>query len=256
MDAIFKALADPTRRALLDALRARDGQTLTELCKSAEMTRFGVMKHLATLEDATLVTTRKKGRFKHHYLNAAPLQEAIDRYIDPYRKPAARGLLDLKTRLEQEATMPDPKPDFVLSTFIACTRDALWDALTDPAQMSRYNFLCDRVEAEDDAYVWYGADGTVHMRCRTLEVEPKSRIVSTFEPQGEGDGKPSRTVCSITEEGDICRLVLEHYDLTFPVIPGEGVHDGWSRWASSLKTYLERGDTPRFSRAAREGVKA
>ena len=79
MDTIFKALADPARRTLLDSLRTKDGQSLQDLEAQLDMTRFGVMKHLAVLEDAKLIVTRKEGRFKYHYLNALPLQQAIDR---------------------------------------------------------------------------------------------------------------------------------------------------------------------------------
>jgi len=92
MDAIFKALNDPARRALLDSLRAKDGQTLTELEEQLDMSRFGVMKHLKVLEDAHLITTRKSGRFKHHYLNALPLQEVIDHWIEPFWHARQRAM--------------------------------------------------------------------------------------------------------------------------------------------------------------------
>ena len=141
------------------------------------------------------------------------------------------------------------KPDFVMQTFIRCTPDALWDALTDPVQMSSYHFLSPDVRKVDEAYVYHHPDGTEMMTCRTLDLQPKSRITSTFEPKWEGGGAPSRTVFSITPEGDHCRLTVEHFDLTFPVVHGEGVADGWDRWAASLKTYLETGTATRFSEA-------
>ncbi|MGI9363937.1 MAG: metalloregulator ArsR/SmtB family transcription factor [Rhizobiaceae bacterium] len=106
MDAIFKALADDTRRLILDVLRKRDGLTLGELEDAladagVEMTRFGVMKHLKVLESASLVLSRKQGRFKYHHLNVVPLQEVIDRWIEPLtQKPLARATLDLKIKLE------------------------------------------------------------------------------------------------------------------------------------------------------------
>ena len=144
MDAIFKALNDPARRDILDSLRREDGQTLGALEAQFEMSRFGVMKHLGVLEGAGLITTKKAGRFKHHYLNALPLQEVIDRWIEPLlAKPAARGLLDLKTQLEGAAKMT--RPDFVMQTFIRCKQDALWEALTDASQMARYHFLATRI---------------------------------------------------------------------------------------------------------------
>lgn len=98
---MFKALADPTRRALLDALRERDGQTLSELCEDAEMTRFGVMKHLRILEDAGLVVTRRAGREKHHYLNPVPIQHIYDRWVSKYARHWARALTKLKRELEE-----------------------------------------------------------------------------------------------------------------------------------------------------------
>ena len=102
-DLVFRALADPTRRLLLDRLFERDGRTLTELESELEMTRFGVMKHLRVLEDARLVTTRKAGRNKHHYLNPVPIRLIHDRWIDKYTERRASALAELKTRLEEPA---------------------------------------------------------------------------------------------------------------------------------------------------------
>ncbi|MEM9715654.1 MAG: metalloregulator ArsR/SmtB family transcription factor [Pseudomonadota bacterium] len=240
MDRIFKALNDPTRRDLLDALRDKDGQTLSELEERLEMTRFGVMKHLKMLEEAHLITTRKSGRFKYHYLNAVPLQEVIDRWIEPLlHKQTARAVLNLKTVLE---TKMSEKPDFVLETLIRTNQDTLWAALIDPKEMEKYHFFSNKIECADGAYSYYNSDDkTVAMICREISTKPKSEIVSTFEPQMEGDGKPSKTIFRISPEGNVCKLTVEHYNVTFPVVVGEGIHDGWSRWAAHLKTYLETG---------------
>jgi DNA-binding transcriptional ArsR family regulator len=101
VDEVFKALADEGRRALLDALRGRDGQTLNELCEVLpDMTRFGVMKHLRVLEDAGLVVARKRGREKFHYLNPVPIQLIHDRWVSKYAAPWAAGLAELKNQLE------------------------------------------------------------------------------------------------------------------------------------------------------------
>ncbi len=253
MDAIFKALNDPGRRALLDALRERDGQTLAELqARLPDLSRFGVMKHLGVLEAAQLIVTRRKGRFKHHYLNAAPLQEVIDRWVEPLlARPMARGLLDLKRKLEGQM---DQKPDFVMQTYIRCSQDALWAALTEADAMGAWHFLADRVEVEGEAYHYYLPNGGRMMTARTLEVEPKRRIAATFEPGWEGGGAPSRTVFLIAEEGDHCRLTVEHYALTYPVVPGEGVADGWARWAAGLKTWLETGASVRFAQGPAPAV--
>ena len=102
MDAVFKALADPTRRQLLDELFARDGQTLTELEARLPMTRFGVMKHLKVLEEANLVTTKRRGREKLHFLNTVPIQLVHDRWVSKYAEPWAATLSGLKRRLEDE----------------------------------------------------------------------------------------------------------------------------------------------------------
>ena len=102
MDAVFKALADPTRRQLLDELFKEDGQTLTELEGRLPMTRFGVMKHLKVLEEAHLITTRKRGREKLHFLNPVPIRLVHDRWVSKYAEPWAATLSGLKRRLEDE----------------------------------------------------------------------------------------------------------------------------------------------------------
>ncbi|MEU8636819.1 metalloregulator ArsR/SmtB family transcription factor [Amycolatopsis sp. NPDC048633] len=101
-DLVFKALADPTRRFLLDLLFKRDGRTLTELETQVDMTRFGVMKHLKLLEEAGLVVTRREGREKRHFLNPVPIRQIHDRWIDKYTERHVTALLDLKNELEGE----------------------------------------------------------------------------------------------------------------------------------------------------------
>ena len=101
-DRVFKALADPTRRFLLDRLFERDGRTLTELGSELEMTRIGVMKHLRVLEDAGLIVTRRQGREKLHFLNPVPIRQIHDRWIDKYTEHHISALVDLKTKLEQK----------------------------------------------------------------------------------------------------------------------------------------------------------
>ncbi|MEM8850477.1 MAG: SRPBCC domain-containing protein [Pseudomonadota bacterium] len=248
MDSVFKALADASRRDLLDALRQEDGQTLSQLEAASPLSRFGVAKHLNVLEAAGLVTRVKRGRFTHHYLNAVPLAEALGRWIEPFSvAPAVRGVLDLKARLEGDM---EPKPDFVMSTYIRCTQDALWTALTDAEEMGAWHFLASTVRRDGEVYEYDRPSGETMMTCRTLEADPKRRLVTTFELHGEGVGAPSRVVYLLAPEGDNCRLTLEHYDLTFPVIPGQGVADGWERWAAGLKTWLETGQGVRFAQDA------
>ena len=246
MDSLFKALGDPTRRALLDSLRQRDGQSLSDLEVTLDMTRFGVMKHLGVLEEAGLIVTKKVGRFKYHYLNALPLQEALDRWIEPLlTKPAAMGVTTLKARLEKEHNMS--KPDFMMQTHIRCTQDALWDALNDPGAMANYHFMASRIERQGNQIVYYTPDESKMLVCTDIDKTPKSRIEATFEPCWAGpdvEMDKSRFVYLIEQQGDACKLVVEHYE-----IPAgqEGVADGWARMLSGLKTWLETGETVRFS---------
>lgn len=242
MDLIFKALGDPARRTLLDSLRQTDGQTLAQLEPQLDMSRFGVMKHLGVLEEAGLITTRRVGRFKHHYLNAVPLQEVVDRWVEPLvQGPTARGLLDLKTRLEGQMS----KPDFVMSTFINCTQDALWDALTDAETASAYHFMAAKVTRDGNRMIYTLPDGNDMLVCTETKLEPKTRIESTFEPAWEGpDMAQSRFVYLIEPQAAFCKLTLEHYDIP----PGqEGVADGWMREMAGLKTFLETGKAVAFS---------
>lgn len=247
MDALFKALNDATRRALLDALSQKDGQSLQDLEQAADMTRFGVMKHLKVLEEAGLVVPVKKGRFKYHYLNAVPLQQVIDRWIDPLlAKPAARAVLDLKAKLEGSAPMQDTtsaKPDFVSQTYIKCSQDALWDALRDPDAVPHFHFMAERAERTGQTMTYFVPGGHKMLEMEnTLEV-PKSRIEMRFQPHWAPDMAPSQAVYLIEVEGDHCKLTIEHYN-----VPAgqEGVGDGWARMVSGLKTWLETGQSARF----------
>ncbi|MDW3222963.1 MAG: helix-turn-helix domain-containing protein [Paracoccaceae bacterium] len=251
MDSTFKALADPARRTLLDSLRAKPGQSLQDLEGQLDMTRFGVMKHLRVLEDAKLIVTQKKGRFKFHYLNVLPLQEAIDRWVEPLLvKPAARAVLNLKSQLEGTPKMT--KPDFVMQTFIHCTQDALWHALTDPEANAAYNFVAGSCVREGNKLVFKMPDDGLMLVLTETLLTPKTRIESTFEPHWAGPDVPleqSRFVYLIEPQGPNCLLTVEHYD-----IPAgqEGIADGWQRTLAGLKTWLETGQAIKFARAEAE----
>src|SRR5712691_7990670 len=135
VDEVFRALSDPSRRRLLDSLNQRNGQTLRELCAGLDMARQSVSKHLAILEDANLVTTVRRGREKIHYLNAAPINDIAERWINRYDQQRLHALSDLKKALE-DTTMD--KPEFVYTTYIRTTPEQLWRGLTDPAFTRRY----------------------------------------------------------------------------------------------------------------------
>jgi DNA-binding transcriptional ArsR family regulator/uncharacterized protein YndB with AHSA1/START domain len=239
MDALFKALNDPARRSILDALRVRDGQTLTELEAGFTMTRFGVMGHLRVLADANLVTTRRVGRFKYHYFNPLPLQEAVDRWIDPLIKPATRAALTLKAQLE-DPDMTD-RPDFIHQTYIRTTPDRLWAALTTGAMTRDYYIMGAAVEGEavtGGRLIWRTADGNTLLAGDVLRAEPFSLLDMTFEPHWGQDPTVSRSVYRIDADGPLTRLTIEHYGLT----PAQdGIRDGWARIAAGLKTLLETG---------------
>ena len=241
MESVFKALADPTRRDLLDALRREDGQTLSQLEAALPISRFGVAKHLGVLEGAGLVTRVKRGRFTHHYLNAVPLAEALARWIEPYRvAPAVGAMLDLKARLEGTMT----KPDYVLNTYIRCTQDALWDALTDADAAANYHPYTPDAVREGDALVYKLPDGSDMLVCTERRLDPKTRIEADFQPRWAPDVPVSRFVWLIDPQGEHCRLTLEHYD-----IPpgGEGYAEGWERLVAGLKTWLETGTPTRIA---------
>ncbi len=239
VDAVFKALADPTRRQLLDTLRDRAGQTLTELEQGLGMTRFGVMKHLRVLEDAGLVTTRREGRFKYHYLNAAPIQELADRWIAPYQKPFARFALDLKRSLESPPAMPR-KPDFVIETYIRTTQDALWDALINPDMTAQYYYGA-RLSTDlrpGGPFRYADKDGGLMLDGAVVEVTPKTRIVSTFLPPWAENSKETRVTFEIEPLGEICRFRLTHHCYEDA---NAGVESGWPGIIAGLKTLLETG---------------
>lgn len=140
------------------------------------------------------------------------------------------------------------KPDFVMQTFIRCTQDALWDALTDPQSMASYHFMCDLVEGSAEvggALTWVMPDGNAMMAQRYTKLDPKSRIEATFEPKFFGPDAPSSTMAFLIEpQGETCMLTIEHYDIP---TGQEGVAEGWARLAASLKSWLETGNGLSFA---------
>jgi uncharacterized protein YndB with AHSA1/START domain len=240
MDAVFKALADPTRRSLLDELFSEDGQTLSALEGRLPMTRFGVMKHLRVLEEAGLVTTRRRGREKLHFLNPVPIRLVHDRWVSKYAEPWAAALSGLKTRLEN--TM-----EKVFEIYIKTTPEHLWEAITDPQMRAKYSF---GVETSSD---WtqgssYRASavaaGIDIAEGENLEVDPPRRLVQSFNALWSDDVKnegTSRITWEIEPVEDSCRLTVTHDQLR------EGAHGelygGWPMILSGLKTLLETGET-------------
>ena len=241
MDAVFRALADPTRRSLLDELFRDDGQTLSALEERLPMTRFGVMKHLRVLEEAGLVVTKKRGREKLHFLNAVPIRLVHDRWVSKYAEPWAAGLSELKKRIEDDVM------EKVYEIYIKTTPERLWDAITDSEARQKYSFgvgvQSDWTPGSPYTAAHPHAPGML-VEGENLEVEPPRRLVQSFTALWSDNVKregTSRVTWEIEPIGDSCRLTVTHDQLR------EGAHSelygGWPQILSGLKTLLETGET-------------
>jgi uncharacterized protein YndB with AHSA1/START domain/DNA-binding transcriptional ArsR family regulator len=240
MDAVFKALAERSRRKLLDRLYRRDGQTLGEMCTRAAMTRFGVMKHLRVLEEAGLVVTRRRGREKLHYLNPMPIRLAHDRWVSKYRAPFAAALSELKSRLE--GPMAETQ---VYELFIKTTPEDLWQALTDGEVTKKYFFgetlRSDWKRGSD----WHstGPQGTRDVEGKVIESDAPRRLVLTWHIlyEGELSTELSRVTYAIEKRGEVCKLSVTHDCAGAPKTAKHVGHEGWQLVLSGLKTLLETG---------------
>jgi uncharacterized protein YndB with AHSA1/START domain/DNA-binding MarR family transcriptional regulator len=239
VDTAFKALGDPTRRALLDQLFAQDGQTLGALAAPHGMTRIAVAKHLRLLEEAGLVVSRRRGREKLHFLNPVPIRLIHDRWVSKYTEAWAAGLIGLRDELEH--TM-----EKVFEIYIRTTPERLWEAITDPAIREKFHF---GVRAESDwapgssyALVHPGADGPL-AEGENLEVDPPRRLVQSMNVLWSDEAKAvptSRVTWEIEPVGDSCRLTVIHDQLSESA--PEEIYGGWPMILSGLKTWLETGE--------------
>jgi uncharacterized protein YndB with AHSA1/START domain len=239
VDEVFRALADPTRRSLLDELFREDGQTLSALEERFSMTRFGVMKHLKLLEEAGLVVTRRRGREKLHYLNPVPIRLVHDRWVSKYAEPWAAGLSELKDRLEK--TM-----EKVYEIYIRTTPEALWEAITDADIRAKYNFgvraVSDWTPGSRIEMVHSKAGGLLG-EGEVLEMDPPRRLVHTMVALWGEDVKAegsSRVTWEIEPVGDSCRLTVVHDQLRDGA--NDQLYGGWPMILSGLKTWLETGE--------------
>ncbi len=240
MELVFRALADPTRRALLDALYERDGQTLVALTLRHELTRVAVAKHLRLLEEAGLVVSKRQGREKRHYLNVVPIRLVHDRWVSKYTEPWAAGLAGLMAELEQ--TM-----EKVFEIYIRTTPEQLWAAIIDPAIRARYHF---GAGAESDwtpgsTYILtHPAAERPLAEGENLVVEPPHRLVQSMHTLWSEDAEregTSRVTWEIEAVGDSCRLTVTHDQLREDAPPE--LYGGWPMILSGLKTWLETGQT-------------
>jgi DNA-binding transcriptional ArsR family regulator/uncharacterized protein YndB with AHSA1/START domain len=252
---VFKALADASRRQLLDRLNARNGQSLRELSEGLSMARQSVSKHLAILEEANLVTTIRQGRQKLHYLNSVPINEIAERWINRYDQGRVRALSDLKHVLEN--TPMDPL-QFVYTTYIQTTPERLWQALTDPTFTRRWWQTTFETDWQIGSAMIWDNHGIVISDPEqiVLESDPYRRLAytwHTFTPEFEGRlesetlaklaaERRSRVAFDIEPAGDSVKLTVVHDDFEPGSTAATMVRNGWPIFISSLKTLLETGE--------------
>ena len=236
---MFRSLADPTRRSLLDELFRQDGQSLSELEGRFAMSRFGVMKHLRQLEDAGLVVTRRRGREKLHFLNPVPIRLVHDRWVSKYAEPWAATLSGLKSRLEQSM-------EKVFEIYIRTTPERLWEAITDSEIRSKYQIGA-RITSDWTPGSRYemGAPGAPGLlgEGENLEIDPPHRLVQSMTALWSDEVKQegaSRITWQIEPVGDSCRLTVTHDQLRDGV--DEAIYGGWPMILSGLKTWIETGE--------------
>jgi uncharacterized protein YndB with AHSA1/START domain len=245
MAAIFRALGDPSRRLLLDRLFDRDGQTLGELTAALpEMTRFGVMRHLDVLEAAGLIETRKAGREKHHYLNAAPIGLVADRWIGKFAEPVVGRMAAIKHHLEAPKMLA---PDHVYSVLIRATPDRIWQAITDGMETEKY-YYDTRVDSDwtvGGRVVYAYADGTVAADGEVLEIEPERRVKMTFHarwsPEIEAEGPVQMSWEIEPQDGGVSKLTVVTSGMQAGGAVASGFGEGIVYIVSGLKTLVETG---------------
>jgi uncharacterized protein YndB with AHSA1/START domain/DNA-binding transcriptional ArsR family regulator len=241
----FRALADPSRRLLLDALFERDGQTLGELCAHLPaMTRFGVMRHLDVLEEAGLVTTRRDGRQKRHYLNPVPIRLVHDRWISKYAEPVVGAMAAIKNHLEADAMST---PDHVYSVYIKAEPERVWRAITDGVETERY-YYGTRVSSDwskGARIVYEYPDGSVAADGEVLEIDPGRLVTMSFharwDPEAEAAGPVRMTWAIEPSETGGSKLTVT----TAGLVPGTKMAEEFSGGivyiVSGLKTLVETG---------------
>jgi DNA-binding transcriptional ArsR family regulator/uncharacterized protein YndB with AHSA1/START domain len=258
---VFRALADPTRRAILDRLFERNGQSLGEIEGAFEISRFGVMKHLRVLEEAGLVTTHRVGRSKLHYLNPVPIRELHDRWIQKFAAAASAALLGLKADVEKGAAMPVTdttpaaesvdapvqKPSHVFAIFIRAGREQIWEALTSSDYTLKY-YYASTVESEwrPGAPFVYRIQGEPAIVGEVIESSPPERLVCTFDARWDEQvsaDPPSRITWTLEEAGPgVSKLTVVHDGFDSETATFVQIGGGMPFILSGLKTLLETGE--------------
>jgi uncharacterized protein YndB with AHSA1/START domain/DNA-binding transcriptional ArsR family regulator len=248
MELVFKALADPTRRLLLDRLRDRNGQTLRELCEHLAMARQSATQHLDLLVAANLVTVVRRGRERLHYLNPAPIHDIEERWISGFDLPRLRALRSIRHRAEEHAMAS--VPTYVYVTYIHASAEQVWRALTDADLTARF---WGHANISD----WQPGSAWEHRRAdepdvndgvgKVLVAEPPTRLSITFEGPDAAEGtaggeqQPSVVTFLVEPHQDIVRLTVTHEHLG-DMDMFTSVSSGWPAVLSNLKSLLETGD--------------
>lgn len=242
MDKVFKALADPTRRYLLDKLHEQNGQTLGQLCEQLEMARQSATQHVTILEFANLISTVRRGREKLHYLNPVPLHEIQERWIDKFERPRLRALSAIKRRAEEQDM--GGKPTFVYVTYIQSTPEKVWHALTDAdltAQYWDHSNISDWQVGSRWEHQRTDGSGIADVVGTVLEAVPPRRLVITFaDPAEVPPDDPSQVTFDIEPYGEIVRLTVTHEKLADQA-DYDAVSAGWPAVLANLKSLLETG---------------
>ena len=248
MDQVFKALADPTRRLLLDRLRERNGQTLGELCERLAMARQSATQHLDVLVQANLVTVVRRGRERLHYLNPAPIHEIGERWITAFDEPRLRALSSIKNQAEEYAMTSTaiPVPSYVYVTYIRATAEQVWEALTDADLTARYwghANVSDWQAGSSWEHRRIDGSGAIDVVGKVIATERPTRLVITFEdsPDSEPPREPSVVTFLVEPHQDIVRLTVTHENLPNKEMLG-GISRGWPAVLANLKSLLETGD--------------
>lgn len=246
-DGVFKALADPNRRLLLDRLRERNGQTLGELCAHLDMARQSVTQHLDVLGKANLVTVVRRGRERLHYLNPTPIHEIEERWISVFDQPRLQAISAIKNQAEEHAmTSTTTIPTYVYVTYIRAGAEEVWKALTDADLTAAYwghSNVSDWQQGSPWEHLRADGSGVADIVGRVLETDPPHRLVVTFEEPGEEEpaGGPSQVAFLIEPHEGIVRLTVTHENLPTVDMLSE-ISAGWPAVLANLKSLLETGD--------------
>ena len=244
MEAVFKALADTSRRTVLDSLYDDNGQSLQQLCKSVDFSRQGLSKHLRILENANLVVSEFHGREKLHYLNALPLHEISERWMAKYSLDHLSALSTLKQTLEGPAMNKDK---FIYETYINSSIDDVWQALTNAEFTSQY-FMATHVESSwkkgSPIKYYYQIGGEVAVEGKIIELKAPFELIISWHVLYDETIKaeqPSRVSFSLQENAGQTRLRVVHDQFPDNSVLFEQISQGWPWIISNLKSLLETG---------------